>query len=169
MNIKVIDNVLSHDVLCDFEKVLAKRPWFLGRDGERSSHFSLGLARARKYFGQEEVYFLSRLEEHGVDVSSIARCYYNCFRKGDRPSYHKDFGRFTYMFYLNQEWNQLWGAPTKFKKTKFSFSRSIFPVPGRLVIFDSTLWHKGTAPNILMPNRIAGRMSIAFHEGVPQD
>lgn len=167
MNIKVIDNVLSAKALKVFEELLTARPWFLGHDGERLGSFSLGKAVNSEHFAKEEFYFLAKLKEHGENVSDIKRCYYNCFRKGDRPVYHKDYGRQTYMFYLNSEWSRFWGAPTKFKEKKYHISTKIFPKPGRLVIFDSSLWHKGNAPNFLMPGRIAGRMSVAFHEDFP--
>ena len=80
------------------------------------------------------------------------------------PKYHTDPAGHTYMFYLNYEWNRLWGAPTKFKKKRHHISKSVFPKPGRLVIFDSKLLHKGTAPSMFMPNKHLGRLSIAFHE-----
>ena len=72
------------------------------------------------------------------------------------------------MFYLNKEWHRSWRAPTKFKAKKYHISKSVFPKPGRLIIFDSNICHKGTAPNILMPDKVAGRISIAFHEDFPQ-
>ena len=164
MNIKIIDNVLSIEILKNFEKTFIERPWFLGYDGEELENFSLGHIRYKNNFTQIEIYLLSKLKEQGVDINRIKRCYYNCFRKCDNPTYHMDYGRQTYMFYLNKEWSKFWGAPTKFKSKQYHIARSVFPKPGRLVIFDSNIWHKGTAPNILMPNKIAGRMSIAFHE-----
>lgn len=168
MNLKIVDHILSQRALEHFDKALTKRPWFLGHDGGERRNFSLGLSIKREHFGEQELYFLSSLKEHGVDIGSIKRCYYNCFRKGDKPRYHTDHGRQTYIFYLNKKWNRSWGASTKFKERKFHMSRSIFPKPGRLIIFDSNIWHKGTAPNILMPDKIAGRMSIAFHEDFPK-
>ena len=168
MNLKIVDNVLSQRALESFEIALVKRPWFLGFDGEDRRNFSLGLSLKREHFGQQEIHFLSSLKAHGVDIGNIKRCYYNCFRKGDKPRYHTDHGSQTYMFYLNKEWNKWWGAPTKFKERKCHISRSVFPKPGRLIIFDSNIWHKGSAPNALMPDSIAGRMSIAFHEDFPQ-
>ena len=168
MNLEIVDNVLSQRVLENFDKALLARPWFLVFDGEGRRNLSLGLSIKRQNFGEQEICFLSILEGHGADVSNIKRCYYNCFRKGDNPRYHTDPGRKTFMFYLNKEWNTSWGAPTKFKERKYHLSKSVFPKPGRLIIFDSNIWHKGTAPNILMPDNIAGRVSIAFHEDFTQ-
>ena len=68
------------------------------------------------------------------------------------------------MFYLNSVWKRYWGAPTKFKLKKYHIPRKVYPKPGRLVVFNSKLWHKGTAPNSLMPSRIPGRFSMVFQQ-----
>ena len=167
MDLKIIDDVLDREFLKDLEYPLTiEKPWFFGYDQDynETRRLILGLKTPRDSFGDVEKYLLSRIESQGIDTRRISRCYYNCFRKGDAPRYHTDPFGHTYMFYLNKEWSKLWGAPTKFKKEKYHIPKLIFPKPGRLVIFDAKIWHKGTAPNIFMPNINAGRLSIAFHE-----
>ena len=166
MKIKVIDNVLSEKFLKDIERpVIFEKPWFLNYDNDfESRSVSLGQIVKRNEFSPVEFYFLKKLEEQKINTSRIVRCFYNCFRKCDTPKYHKDPGGTTYMFYLNKEWNKLWGAPTKFKMKNYHVPKLIFPKPGRLVIFDANILHKGTAPNIFMPDKHPGRLSIAFHE-----
>jgi len=166
MNIKIIDNLIDKKFLEDLERpIIFEKPWYLGYDYEfESRSVSLGQIMMRDEFRYVEFYLLKKLEEQKIDTSRITRCYYNCFRKCDTPRYHTDPGGRTYMFYLNKEWNKLWGAPTKFKKKKYYIPKLIFPKPGRLVIFDANLLHKGTAPNIFMPDEHPGRLSIAFHE-----
>ena len=167
MDIKIIDDVLDRRYLKRLEHPLTfEKPWFFGWDQsyDESRVITLGHEIERKLFGDIETYFLNKIERQGIDTSKIYRCFYNCFRKCDMPKYHTDPAGHTYMFYLNYEWNKLWGAPTKFKKKRHHISKSVFPKPGRLVIFDSKLLHKGTAPSMFMPNKHLGRLSIAFHE-----
>ena len=166
MKIIVRDNVISEKFLEDIEiSFIFKKPWYLNYDYDfESRSVSLGQIVNKNEFSQVEFYFLKKLEEQKINTSRIIRCFYNCFRKCDTPKYHKDPGGRTYMFYLNKEWSKLWGAPTKFKNKKYHIPKLIFPKPGRLVIFDANILHKGTAPNILMPEKHPGRLSIAFHE-----
>ena len=58
------------------------------------------------------------------------------------PSPRGSMRKLAYMFYLNKEWHWYWGAPTLFK-TKKGIKR-IYPKPGRLVVFDAYIEHKGT-------------------------
>ena len=55
-------------------------------------------------------------------------------------------------------------SPTKFKSKKYHLSRTVYPKPGRMVAFSSKLWHKGTPSTFLLPDYIAGRFSIVFHQ-----
>ena len=166
MDIKIIDDVLDRRFLKSIEHFLIfKKPWGFGWDQSYDDRvMTLGYQTERKLFGELEIYLLNKIERQGFNTSKIYRCFYNCFRKCDMPKYHTDPAGHTYMFYLNYEWNRMWGAPTKFKKKKHHISKSVFPKPGRLVIFDSNLLHKGTAPSMFMPNKHLGRLSIAFHE-----
>ena len=79
----------------------------------------------------------------------------------DKTNFHVDPGGKTYMFYLNKDWKRRWGSYTIFRRNGMV---KVFPKPGRLVVFDASIEHKGTAPTFLFPNSIAGRFSIAFHE-----
>jgi|TARA_B100000035_G_scaffold15645_1_gene12685 hypothetical protein len=169
MDLKIVDDVLDEKFLKSIEhRIIMEKPWFFGYDAnnhnDKTRSLTLGHTFDRCFFTDLENHLLSKIERLGIDTSKIYRCFYNCFRKCDMPKYHTDPAGHTYMFYLNYEWNKLWGAPTKFKKKKHHISKSVFPKPGRLVIFDSKLLHKGTAPSMFMPNKHPGRLSIAFHE-----
>ena len=99
--------------------------------------------------------------EYNSNKGKIFRCFSNCFRKGDKTNFHVDPGGKTYMFYLNKDWKRRWGSYTIFRRNGMV---KVFPKPGRLVVFDASIEHKGTPPTFLFPNSIAGRFSIAFHE-----
>ena len=114
---------------------------------------------------------LNILEKKFGDISRITRNLTNCFRKGDNPQYHQDSTATfngkkdrTFIFYPNLIWHEEWGASTKFKIPGEKV-KTIYPKPGRLVVFDGDIWHTGTRCTKKMPDYIAGRFSIAFQEG----
>ena len=68
------------------------------------------------------------------------------------------------MFYINYEWDESWGGHTEFKSKETEVLHRIIPKPGRLVVFDARWTHRGTEPTSLMPDRVIGRLSLAFQE-----
>ncbi len=165
MDLRVIDDFIPQPSLVNLENFLTRKmPWYFSTDGQSDSKqpLSLGTIREREDFGVVENYLLNILNHRGINTSFIRRSIHNCFRRLDKPAYHQDPGEVSYMFYLNSVWKRHWGAHTKFKSKKYHLSTKVYPKPGRLVIFNSKLWHKGTSPNFLMPSYIAGRFSIVF-------
>jgi len=167
--IHIYDNFIPEINLKSLSDILTfKMPWYFSVDGKfdisTQQSLSLGCVKNREEFGSVENYLLEILNQKGIDTSLICRSICNCFRRLDKPEYHQDPGKTSYMFYLNSEWKRQWGAPTKFKSKKYHISRKVIPKPGRLVIFDAKLWHKGTAPNFLMPSYMPGRFSIVLQE-----
>lgn len=51
------------------------------------------------------------------------------------------------LVYLNNEWNEEWGAPTQFLDVATDTPVDIIPQPGRIVLMDQDITHKVTAPN----------------------
>ena len=167
MELEVIDNFIPYNTLVNLENDLTlKVPWYFSTDYAKKVNqpWSLGSIRTREEFGSIENYLLQSLENGGFDTSNIDRSICNCFRRLDRPQYHQDPGKVSYMFYLNSRWKRHWGAATKFKSKLYHISRRVYAKPGRMVIFSSKFWHKGTAPNFLMPSYIPGRFSIVLQE-----
>ena len=165
--IQIYDKLIGRDDLKNLNRdITFKMPWYFSMDGQFDSDskqpLSLGCIKLREEFGVVENYLLNILNHRGNNTSFIRRSIHNCFRRLDKPAYHQDPGEVSYMFYLNSVWKRHWGAHTKFKSKKYHLSTKVYPKPGRLVIFDSKLWHKGTSPNFLMPSYIAGRFSIVF-------
>lgn len=167
--IKVYDNFVPEQKLKEIDDVLTyNHPWYFSTD-VTSQHKSgkekltLGTIRHLEDFIDIDQYLMYLLSQR-FDTSKIFRCFSNCFKKFDKTNYHVDPGNITYMFYLNSTWKQRWGAPTLFKTKNSIFPVKVHPKSGRLVVFSGKLPHKGTSPNIILPNNIAGRFSIAFHE-----
>tara|TARA_R100000008_G_C3490703_1_gene118564 strand:- start:5 stop:535 length:531 start_codon:yes stop_codon:yes gene_type:complete len=165
-DIRIFDNVVPLDLIERLDRELSfNHPWFFSTDFSDAGvgPVSLGTVYKRKWFSDEvENPLLNILSSIGYSTDKCYRSFYNCFQKLDNPQYHEDPGGHSYMFYLNKEWHWYWGAPTLFK-TKKGIKR-IYPKPGRLVVFDAYIEHKGTAPTLLLPNRIPGRLSLVFHE-----
>jgi len=161
--IRIYDNVIPQDTLSGIEVFLTeKASWnFINDDGSRKK-WSVGHVRNSSTFTDIDHYLLRILAENGCDISFIQRAVSNCFRRLDSTQYHQDPGEISYMFYLNSEWKRHWGAPTKFKSKKYHLSRKVYPKPGRMVVFSSKLFHKGTAPTFLLPSSVVGRFSIVF-------
>ena len=169
-DIRIFDNVVPLDLIERLDRELSfNHPWFFSPDSSDAGSdagvdpVSLGTVHKREWFCNEvENPLLNILSSIGYSTDKCYRSFYNCFQKLDNPQYHEDPGGHSYMFYLNKEWHWYWGAPTLFK-TKKGIKR-IYPKPGRLVVFDAYIEHKGTAPTLLLPNRIPGRLSLVFHE-----
>ena len=160
--IEIYDNFIPHYLVEKIDNFFTyNHPWYFSMDDENNKKFTLGTAREKRIFNDfdRELYYILKRK---FDVSKIQRVLCNCFRKSDRTVYHQDPGELSYMLYLNSEWKEEWGSPTLFKKP----SQKIYPKPGRLVVFSSKIFHRGTAPNKNMPDNVAGRFSMVFHEGI---
>ena len=52
------------------------------------------------------------------------------------------------LVYLNDEWKEEWGAPTRFLDPPTNESIEVLPKPGRVVIMDQDISHTVVAPNV---------------------
>ena len=163
----IIDDYIRVDALKEIEPALLEvKPWYFGSDSDwddANRKITLAHIIHREDFTPVEKYFIKALSKD-FDTSKIGRGYYNCFRKCDNPGFHTDPGGNTYMFYINYEWDESWGGHTEFKSKETEVLHRIIPKPGRLVVFDARWTHRGTEPTSLMPDRVIGRLSLAFQE-----
>ena len=177
--VEIYDNVIPQDILNDTYYYLRnEHGWHFSKDDytpnkaiEAKNPITLGTGRLLDDFELYHFSLLNILEQNGWDISRIGRSLTNCFRKGDNPQYHQDSTATfngkkdrTFIFYPNLIWHEDWGAATKFKIPGEKV-KTIYPKPGRLVVFDGDIWHTGTRCTKKMPDYIAGRFSIAFQEG----
>jgi hypothetical protein len=88
---------------------------------------------------------------------------YECWRimangqvKGQNGNWHQDHGELT-VLYFPLEWLPEWGGSTLFKV--YALDKEIKYLKNRLVVFDSSMFHYGSCPNIENVLRI----SIAFN------
>ena len=63
----------------------------------------------------------------------------------------------SYLIYLNTNWDPDWGGATEFYKN--GVIEKVYPEPGKLVVFDSQLHHRGAGPT--KPKAL--RLTIVLH------
>src|SRR5262249_51845455 len=130
---------------------------------ERSTRwrYDIGREDAMKFpfFGD----VLDMVGEHygnlGVEISSI---YANLNFFGEMFFPHTDeLEGLTALYYVNPTWKSEWQAETVFFEdgNPDEPTHVIFPKPGRLIVFNARLLHRGSAPS---RECTQPRMSIAF-------
>lgn len=96
------------------------------------------------------------------DSFELYRCYINLSTYGDVEFPHLDCdvkrNDITILYYVNYEWDYTWGGETLFY-TNGETKLAIIPKPGRFIIFNGNIEHKGS-----IPTRICKipRLSLAF-------
>jgi hypothetical protein len=101
-----------------------------------------------KFFHND--FILKFIKENNLRIFNT---YINLCTASDIYQYHVDSftpGIPTMLYYLNQEWDPIWEGETHFANSTMKdilFSAAF--VPGRLVIFDSTIPHKSSQPGPL--------------------
>lgn len=90
----------------------------------------------------------------------LYRAYCNRMRFGDVSFEHADSRTpsITALYFANARWDDDWGGETLFYGVRDEATVAVAPRPGRLVLFDGRLGHKGGVPSRLCT---ADRFSVA--------
>ncbi len=89
----------------------------------------------------------------GLKVKQVAKVYANFNLYGDYQFAHQDGDVWTALIFVNASWHEDWGGElllydgTPASPTARGFSYAISPCPGRLVIFDGNIKHRGGVPS----------------------
>jgi Rps23 Pro-64 3,4-dihydroxylase Tpa1-like proline 4-hydroxylase len=170
MKTKIIDNCFSEEELNAIIHGLFNRNWFFiddySKKNYKKSYYKTKTLAVTKEnyieFDHFDYFFIEKLNNIlGTRLNpQKMRILINCFKYGDKPTYHTDnrIGAPTFLFFVNPEWMWWWGSCLKIKN-KF-YTQSIKPKPGRLVIFDGSKKHCGVPPNLLY--RGCGRFSFVI-------
>ena len=160
--LKVYDNLVPESLMSEAWKRLNQPIWGFGLGTFEESHYK----HARTSISLEDpmVRSLSSLIEPKLPYASRLRSVYaNANRTGDADEMHKDGDEPGYpsaLFYANPPWHPEWAGETVFyNESKDEFVRSVYPRPGRVVIFDGRIWH-----NARIPSRHYGgiRVTVVF-------
>lgn len=89
----------------------------------------------------------------GVTTKQVARVYANFNLHGDYQFAHDDGDVWTALVFVNASWNEDWGGElllydgTFASPTDAGFAYAITPCPGRMVLFDGKIKHRGGVPS----------------------
>lgn len=88
------------------------------------------------------------LGSQGVECGGVYRIYANFNLFGDFQFAHEDGEGWTALLFANPEWRDDWGGEfTAYPDDGTPFAYSITPRPGRMVIFDGMIRHRGGVPS----------------------
>lgn len=84
----------------------------------------------------------------GIACGRINRIYANLNLFGDYQFDHHDGDGWTALLFANPEWPSHWGGEfIAYSGYALPYDYAISPKPGRLLIFDGLLWHRGGVPS----------------------
>jgi len=92
-------------------------------------------------------------EAQGIKVKTPANIYANFNLHGDHQFAHEDGDVWTTLVFINASWHEDWGGElllydgTFAQPTDRGIAYAISPSPGRIVIFDGKIKHRGGVPS----------------------
>ena len=111
---------------------------FLDSDKKCNDRFVVALAEMSRYF----------LKKREIGVGELYRAYLNVNLFGDFQFAHSDGEGWTALFFANNRWEEDWGGEIVFYPgDQDAYCYSIYPKPGRMLIFDGTIPHRGGVPS----------------------
>jgi len=100
------------------------------------------------------------LAEQGIIVGELYRIYANFNLHGDFQFAHEDGDGWTALYFVNSIWEEDWsGELMIYPEPGSGFAYAIEPRPGRMVIFDGLIRHRGGVPSKLC---FDARISLAI-------
>ena len=105
------------------------------------------------------------LNAHGIATQGVERIYANFNLFGDFQLAHADGDVWTALMFVNARWNADWGGDfLLYEEGADPIALAIPPKPGRMVIFDGTILHRGGVPSkFCLDARIS--LAIKFNKG----
>ena len=89
----------------------------------------------------------AQLSRHGYAAGPLVSAQVNFDTYGERQLTHADGDVVTALFFANPEWNPDWLGETFFyDSTEVEVLAAVTPRPGRLVLFDGRIPHRGGVP-----------------------
>jgi hypothetical protein len=153
----VLDDVLEPEAAADVHDYLRTIPVSLTDsdrpDTDEFKHFKHDFAypgeACTEPFAQALI-DLARdfLGSQGIRTGELDRVYLNVNLFGDFQFGHVDGDGWTALLFANARWGEDWGGEIIFyPEGQDAFCYAIYPKPGRMLLFDSTLYHRGGVPS----------------------
>jgi hypothetical protein len=93
---------------------------------------------------------IAHLTSVGARVGRVKRAYVNLNLYGDVQFAHEDGDEWTAVAFVNERWHDDWGGELLiYEDLDKRMAYAISPVPGRMVVFDGLLSHRGGVPSKL--------------------
>lgn len=90
----------------------------------------------------------SVVQSLGLNADQLERVYANFNLFGDQQFSHTDGDCWTALMFVNSSWSVDWGGELLlYEQGPGSVALAIPPRPGRMVVFDGNLEHRGGSPN----------------------
>lgn len=165
----VVDDQVAPPVAAEMERLFGNLPFTLTDvDRPDTAHVRHFVHRFGRPEGEEPnrvvAFVVERaralLAQRGIQAGTLARAYVNLNLHGDHQFAHRDGVEWTALMFVCSQWQPDWGGVFQIYPDDGSsgLSIAIEPRPGRLVLFDGELLHRGGAPS----RRFDGpRMSLA--------
>ncbi len=100
------------------------------------------------------------LSAQSINAGPLYRIYANFNLFGDFQFAHEDGQGWTALYFANARWEEDWGGEfLAYPDGENSYACAIAPRPGRMIIFEGMIRHRGGVPSKLCHDP---RMSIAF-------
>ena len=100
------------------------------------------------------------LQEQNIVCGEVYRIYANYNLHGDFQFAHEDGDGWTALVFVNSRWDEDWGGELiLYPDGEAAYAYSILPSPGRMVIFDGMIRHRGGVPSKLC---LEARISLAI-------
>jgi len=103
------------------------------------------------------------LESRDMSCGELKRIYANFNLYGDFQYAHEDGEGWTALYFVNSRWHEDWGGEFQiYPEDGSAIIFSVVPRPGRMVIFDGMIKHRGGIPSKLC---FDARISLAIKFG----
>jgi hypothetical protein len=165
----VLDDVLTPDAALDVHEHLRRVPVSLTdadrpdtREFKHLKHdFALPGEPCAEPFANALIELASEfLRSQSIAFGKLHRVYLNVNLFGDFQFAHTDGDGWTALLFANARWDEDWGGEILFyPEDQDAFCYAIYPKPGRMLLFDSTLYHRGGVPSKFFHGP---RMSLAI-------
>ncbi len=117
-----------------------------------SNIYDKGLANSLTEERFPATYIFKRFLEHeGVNENDVVlrSQVVNAQTRGQDSYPHIDGetnNMYTLLYYANNYWEKSWGGETSFYDRDAKLTHSVYPKPGRVILFPSTMPHRGAPP-----------------------
>lgn len=157
--IKVYDNFLGHFEQQKLFKFVQGLPYKIG-ETDREDTPPVGMVSV---LDNTDIILPQKIEEQlNRPMTSITRCYVNCFTPGEDPFFHIDGDCTTFLYYVNDQVDLDEGGETQFLAD--DYIHGVPYITDRLVEFDGKLAHKATSFRSFYRFTVAIKYSTKFGE-----